>query len=834
MYRRFFVLALFALSSATVVPAQTGSIAGSVADAETNRRLEGANVIIQGAALGSTADSNGRFVIANIAPGKVTVVATYIGYNASKMTVDVKAGSLSEIELLLSPEILRVLPVIVTANAAKERETPVTFAELPQSDIKERYITQDVPAVLSELPSIVSYSENGNDMGYTHLNLRGFDERRIAVMVNGVPQNDPEDHIVYWIDMPDLLAFTQNIQVMRGAGSDFYGPPAIGGSINFVTTPISPKPGITLTTDFGFQTFGDEDRTVLNSRKYGIALNSGLVADKYSFFGNFSTVNSSGYRQHSWIDVSSYFIGLARFDKTMTTRIHIYGGPLQDGLAYNGIPKFYNTDLRLRRLNYNYFTLNGTEDTVTYTTFRKPQENEMFSQPHYELLHEWNLSPTVKLFNTVFYIQGDGYFDYDGDWIWTDPIATQWFHEVVGYDTSFGSTNFNSMLLRGFVGNKQVGWLPRIEIDHGKGKLTLGGEMRFHRSIHWGKIQYASVYPADYNPDFHFYEYRGEKDMLSLYGHEILHLNDRTTAMIDLQVAYDRYGFNSEKFLNTSFDVKYLFVNPRLGINYNFTEKLNGYISLSSTSREPRLGNLYTGEEAYDGQRPNFEAAIVNGNAVYDFSKPLAKPEHLIDLECGIAYKTTSNRLTANFFWMEFTDELINSGKLDIFGVPVTGNAERTRHLGIELTAEQKISGGLDVSGNLTFSRNRLIRYRAYDESTGALTDFSGNPISGFPDMLANVRLAYHWSALAASISGKHVGAFYTDNTKNEHHRVDAYTVCDLDGSYEFSSAANGAAIGIHGKVRNLFNVLYFAGGQGYEFFPAAERSYYISLTFGF
>ena len=57
----------------------------------------------------------------------------------------------------------------------------------------------------------------------------------IAVMVNGIPQNDPEDHNVYWLDFPDIAESLEDIQVQRGAGSAFYGPPAIGGSVNLIT-----------------------------------------------------------------------------------------------------------------------------------------------------------------------------------------------------------------------------------------------------------------------------------------------------------------------------------------------------------------------------------------------------------------------------------------------------------------------------------------------------------------------------------------------------------------------------------------------------------------------
>ncbi len=813
--------------------AQTGTIRGTVFDSESKQALVGASVAIAGTTLGTTTFPDGTFVIDNAPTGKIVIAVTYVGYNPYRAELEVAPGQSTETTIFLDPSAIPLMPVIVTATTAKERETPAAFSNMSQSDIKNQYIAQDVPAVLSALPSILTYSENGNDMGYTHLIMRGFDQRRIAVMVNGIPQNDPEDHDVYWIDVPDLLGYTQNIQVQRGAGSDFYGPGAIGGSVNFVTSPVSNKPGISLTTAYGFQHYGDENRTVLNTRKYDISLNSGLIGGKYAFFGNFSSTNSSGYRRHSWVDLKSYFIGAARFDENLTTRIHVYGGPLQDGLAYNGIPKFYNNDVNLRRINYNYFSLNNAGDSVSYSTLRKDRENEGFSQPHYEILNEWKISPTVKLYNTVFYIQGDGYFDYDGDWVWSDPNATNWFHNIVGYDTSFGSTNFNSMLLRGFVSNKQWGWLPRLEINQGYGTLVVGGELRIHRSVHYGTIPFASVYPANYDPDFRFYQYSGQKDMMSVYGHELVNLDEQTTLMADLQLAYNRYGYLNEHFVGTSFSVPYFFVNPRLGVNYNFTQDLNAYASLSYTSREPTMRNLYAGEDAYFGARPVFAGTVTEGRAVYDFTKPLAKPERLFDLELGTALNQETGKFSMGVFWMEFRDELVNNGKLDIFGVPVTGNADRTRHIGIEFSGQQKLGDRFELGGNVTFSRNRLVKYQDYND-IGQLVSLDGNPISGFPDALVNIRLAYHTDAGSVALSGRHVGSFYTDNTENEQNKVDAYNVFDFNASYEIRRDKSGLSLTLHGQVRNLFNRLYMASGQGIEFFPAAERNFTIALTFGF
>ena len=126
--------------------------------------------------------------------------------------------------------------------------------------------------LISDLPSATTYSENGNGIGYNYLTLRGFDQRRISVTINGVPQNDPEDHNVYWIDFPDLAANLSGIHVQRGAGSAFYGPPAIGGSVNLVADPFRESPGISLEMMYGFQEFGGADsRVVLNTRKYSLA-----------------------------------------------------------------------------------------------------------------------------------------------------------------------------------------------------------------------------------------------------------------------------------------------------------------------------------------------------------------------------------------------------------------------------------------------------------------------------------------------------------------------------------------------------------------------------------
>jgi len=233
--KRFFTLALL-LALLSPVCAQEGKIMGVVRDKVSGENLAGANIILPVLRAGATSDVNGEFILEKISPGTYTLVVTYLGYTEVKRTIDVPENQTVHVMVEMIPTPLKGKEVTVVATRAVEGETPAAFSTLSNEDIETRYYAQDVPVMLSELPSTTYYSESGNGVGYNYLSIRGFNQRRISVMINGIPQNDPEDHNVYWLDFPDFLANVDDIQVQRGAGSAFYGPPAIGGSINIISS----------------------------------------------------------------------------------------------------------------------------------------------------------------------------------------------------------------------------------------------------------------------------------------------------------------------------------------------------------------------------------------------------------------------------------------------------------------------------------------------------------------------------------------------------------------------------------------------------------------------
>ena len=266
-------------------------------------------------------------------------------------------------------------------------------------------------------------------------------------------------------------------------------------------------------------------------------------------------------------------------------------------------------------------------------------------------------------------------------------------------------------------------------------------------------------------------------------------------------------------------------------------QPFRAFASVALATREPRMKTLYDGEEAGSGFVPQFES---NGNGGYDTDKPVVREEHLVDLELGAAWVRERSELSVNGFWMEFVDEIVPSGGLDQYGVPRTGNADRTRHTGLEVDASWLVHPMLTVSGNATFSRNRFVEFDEFVFTGAGVERFdrSGNPIAGFPARSGNLALEGRRGAVKASIMSSWVGRQYIDNAygqdaagvEQDDLTVDPFVL--IDASVRWSvERRHGLEIGL--DLNNVLDsqVLTFGNVSvvGPQFFPAATRHLFVS-----
>ncbi len=241
------LILLGGLGTVDSLHAQSATFTGRVDQAAAGTPLPGATVVLRDPASGqrrhgTATDSTGAFALRDVQPGRYRLVVRFVGYDRHTETLTLPSGDTVRDTISLQRRALSQSELVVTTRRARPQVNPVTVSNLSAETVDRRLGVQDLPSLLSETPSTTFHSQNGNGIGYSTLRIRGVDQRRLAVSINGVPQNDPEDFNVFWVNLYGMQSSIEDVQVQRGAGSSLYGSVGIGGAINIVTDPFEPEP----------------------------------------------------------------------------------------------------------------------------------------------------------------------------------------------------------------------------------------------------------------------------------------------------------------------------------------------------------------------------------------------------------------------------------------------------------------------------------------------------------------------------------------------------------------------------------------------------------------
>lgn len=797
-------------------------IRGRVSDHFSGEALIGANIMIEQISRGTISDETGHYEL-HLAPGRYILSASYMGYKISKIEI-ILASQSRQVDFALSSQILQGQNVEITASRAKERETPVVFTNISHGEITGSYWSQEIPMLLEEIPGVYAYSDAGNGIGYSYLKIRGFDQKRVSVMLNGIPLNDPEDHQVYWVNMPDFLGSVQDIQIQRGVGSSIYGSSSFGGTVNILTHELNSPKKILVTTGGGSY----------NTRKFSLNLHSGLINHSYAIAARFSKVQSDGYRENAAVDLWSYFLSAARYGLRTTTKLNVYGGAEVTHAAWEASAE---SDL----------AGNHRHNPIQY---KNAIDN--FQQPHYELLHEWKISPNLTFANTLFYIHGKGYYE---SFKSGKKLTDFGFEPFYLADSTF--IKRTDLVRQKWVEKNHLGWISRLDWEHKNGTLTFGGDFYTFSSNHWGNVLWAANLPVNAAPQHTYYRYTGDKNVGSVFLHELYRLSPKLSLMLDCNVQFQNYQFRQKEEAlfqgenRNTYETSNIFVNPKFGLNYNLNKELNIFGNVSMAHREPTdddLFNIWQGPDDL-GVQPLFE----NSETVYKSSgeidyihwkNPLVKPEKLIDYEIGAGYGNNWIQAKGNFYWMDFRNEIVPYSQVNKDGFPIKGNAEHTVHRGVEGTLRGRVGFGFTISGNFSVSENYFAQFKQFEEMydedwnfLGTRTeDFNGKTIAGFPGLMLGGKLAYQLGPVSCAVRIQHVGKQYLDNTENETRTISAFSLIHLSFSYQFEPVFGLPDFRCNLFINNLLNKKYETAGyydswagENY-FWPGAGRNFFINL----
>ena len=213
------------------------SVIGNVSG--EGKPLVGANVAVDGTDLGGVTNENGSYSI-EVPAGKYDITASYIGYTTQTITVEV-GNEVASVNFALETDALILSDVEVLASRA-DKNTPVAYTNVSKEEMEVRLGSQDIPMILNTTPSVYA-TQQGGGAGDARINVRGFNQRNVAVMINGVPQNDMENGWVYWSNWDGVGDATSSIQMQRGLSAVNLATPSIGGTMNIITNPASAEKG---------------------------------------------------------------------------------------------------------------------------------------------------------------------------------------------------------------------------------------------------------------------------------------------------------------------------------------------------------------------------------------------------------------------------------------------------------------------------------------------------------------------------------------------------------------------------------------------------------------
>ena len=217
---------------------QTCTIKGKIRDNSTDLPIVGAKVNIQNKYRAFT-NTDGIYELTRVPYGEYVLVITMSTYDTVKVKLNVNKPLIDrDIELGGSVEFAEIE---VIGNMVKDN-VPIAVTKIPTQKIVEELGSRDLPMLLMGTAGVYATTQGGGD-GDARINVRGFDQRNVGVMIDGVPVNDMENGAVYWSNWFGLDAITAQMQVQRGLGATKIAMPSIGGTINIVTQGIGNKKG---------------------------------------------------------------------------------------------------------------------------------------------------------------------------------------------------------------------------------------------------------------------------------------------------------------------------------------------------------------------------------------------------------------------------------------------------------------------------------------------------------------------------------------------------------------------------------------------------------------
>ena len=505
---------------------------------------------------------------------------------------------------------------------------------------------QEPSHIFRKLPNIFSMNDNGTDFGYGYFRIRGLDQTRINVTLDGMPWNEAEDYGTYFANSPDILSSMQTVKVERGTSTLNSGVAASGGSISLESIDLlKSNPSYLYAGGGSFGTF-----------KTSAVYNSGLFG-KSAVHVKATHQQTDGFKDYGFNKSDAFTLKYGLYFNEYTSLDFItLNGHHRNGQGWLG-----NT---LAELSTNP-RANGNikEDDDCW--------NQSVNKLHFK---SWFAENT--LFNASAYLQyQSGWYNMDLDNYMVRMVDPAW--ENTGMRYSYG--------LEHYLYGANITLTEYGELLNSVFGLNYYRYQREHFMDDRVSKHSANI-PAE-----EYYDNMGYKTDGEFFWNNTF-LLDEFQLGFNIQYRYVDFAYKdiltdtyfSRKDLNTSWN----FINYGLNAEWNPNDSNKIYIRYAEASREPTRTDMFGGNEFYPGELTT------------------TKAERSYDVEAGYVVATNKIEANVNLYYMYFKNERILNGQYGLNGLPLHDTANNSYRTGIEVSLDWNFAGGFHYALNGSASKN--------------------------------------------------------------------------------------------------------------------------------
>ena len=727
-------------------------------------------------------------------------------------------------------KVQQVSEVVVKAVRAS-KNAPFAVANIKKSELQNFSRTgKELPFLFARTPGVLAWSDNGTGVGNAYIRMRGAAASRINVTLDGVALNSPEDQSVFWANMNSYSALMGSAQIQRGVGTSTNGDGAFGGSISLATAAPRIMPRFELTTSYG--SYGTYNA--------GANFSTGLLWNHLIFDGAYHESATQGFVHGTDGRSGSYYGGLTWLGDNFQIRYKNIGNFEKTGQAWNGVlTSDYNTNGVFPNINSYKDLWNAglgrvntlVEDVVydadawaegNYTV--KPymtrdgkkwdKTTDNFYQNHNILSFAWTPSEHWSHNMALHYTYGRGYY--------------KEFKKSTSLAKKFGlpedkDLKDDAIRKKGLTQNC-YGMVYNVNFKNDNWDVIGGVNLQQFSCNHWGYVTYIGSQALEQkylsNGKYKYYDSDADKYDYSGFLKATYSFLDHWNVFADLQYRYVKYktdGLNDRfvkkdgKYVNQELNINddFNFFNPKAGVSYT-----NGghkaYASVAMANREPERNN-YTDNYNY----------------------PYPKNEKVIDVEAGYQYVGSNWNVGANFYYMDYDNQLVQTGEQSDIGEALTTNVKKSYRMGVELNAGWAPLSWLSVEGNAALSKNKIKDFDEFVESWDASENYvhqnhySNSTLAYSPSAILNGFIDFHHKGFTATWHTNFVSKQYIDNSESDVRSLPCYSQSDLQLRYtsDVTKAAGIKNVTLGLDFNNVFSRHYAASGSTwYGWYTGGQR----------